>query len=351
LITFDSHDTEEFMAKMRAVQVSRPNGPLEIVEREIPVPGSGSVLIKVQACGICHSDTVTKDGIIPGIQYPRVPGHEVIGVIDALGPGVAGWKVGQRVGVGWHGGQCGYCDRCRRGDFFACRTGPPITGVSHDGGYADFMVAPASALALVPEELSPEEAAPLMCAGVTTFNCLRNSGARPGETVAVHGLGGLGHLAVQFTAKSGFKTIAIARGKEKEDLARKLGASQYIDSQAQDPAARLQELGGAKVILATVTNGDAMQAIMGGLAPNGTFMIIGAVPSLQVPSFQLLLGRQSVKGWYSGTSIDSQDTLAFSVLSGVRSMNETFPLERVSEAYERMLSGKARFKVILTTGN
>jgi D-arabinose 1-dehydrogenase-like Zn-dependent alcohol dehydrogenase len=338
------------MPKMRAVQISRPNGPLEIVERDIPEPGSGSVRIKVQACGICHSDSVVKDGAMPGIQYPRVPGHEVVGVIDAVGPGVARWKVGQRVGVGWHGGHCGYCDSCRRGNFFACQTSTQITGVTRDGGYADYMIAPGSALALVPEELSAEEAAPLMCAGVTTFNCLRNSGARPGEVVAVLGLGGLGHLGVQFAAKGGFKTIAIARGKDKEALARKLGASQYIDSQAQDPAAELQRLGGAKVILATVTSGDAMKAVIGGLGTNGTFMIIGAVPSLEVPSLQLLQGRQSVKGWYSGTSIDSQDTLAFSVLTGVRSINEAFPLERVNEAYERMLSGKARFRVVLTTG-
>jgi D-arabinose 1-dehydrogenase-like Zn-dependent alcohol dehydrogenase len=339
------------MSKMRAVQISRQNGPFEIVQRDIPEPGSGSVRIKVQACGICHSDSVVKDGALPGIQYPRVPGHEVIGVIDALGPNVARWKVGQRVGVGWHGGNCGYCDSCRRGNAFACETITEITGITRDGGYADYMIAPASALALVPEELSAEEAAPLMCAGLTTFNCLRHSGAQPGEVVAVLGLGGLGHLGVQFAAKSGFKTIAIARGKDKEPLARKLGAAQYIDSQTQDPAAQLQKLGGATVILATVTSGDAMKAVIGGLSVNGTLMIIGAVPSLEVPALQLLLRRQSVKGWYSGTSIDSQDTLAFSVLSGVRSMNEAFPLDRVNEAYDRMLSGKARFRVVLTTGN
>ena len=338
------------MPKMRAVQISRANGPLELVERDIPEPGPGEVRIKVQACGICHSDTIVKDGAMPGIQYPRVPGHEAVGVIDAVASGVARWAVGQRVGVGWHGGHCGYCDACRRGNFFACQTSSQITGLTRDGGYADYMNASTSALALVPEELSAEEAAPLMCAGVTTFNCLRNSGARPGEVVAILGLGGLGHLGVQFAAECGFKTIAIARGKDKEALARKLGASQYIDSQTQDPAAELQKLGGAKVILATVTNGDAMKATIGGLTVNGTFMIIGAVPSLEVPPLQLLGGRQSVKGWYSGTSIDSQDTLEFSVLSGVRSMNESFPLERVNEAYERMISGKARFRVVLTTG-
>lgn len=339
------------MSKMRAVQVPRPNGPLEIVEREIPEPGPGLVRIKVQACGICHSDEVTRHGMFPDIQFPRVPGHEVVGVIHAVGPNVPRWTVGQRVGVGWHGGHCGYCDACRHGDFFACQTSTQITGVTRDGGYAEYMIAPASALALVPEKLSAEEAAPLMCAGVTTFNCLRNSGARSGDLVAILGLGGLGHLGVQFAAKCGLQTVAIARGKDKEALARKLGASQYIDSQTQDPAAELQKLGGARVILATVTNGDAMKAVLGGLGANGTFMIIGAVPSLEVPPLELLRTRGSVKGWYSGTSIDSQDTLAFSVLTGVRSMNETFPLARVNEAYECMLSGRARFRVVLTMGD
>jgi D-arabinose 1-dehydrogenase-like Zn-dependent alcohol dehydrogenase len=342
---------EEVMPKMRAVQVPRANAPFEIVERDIPEPDSGTVRIKVQACGICHSDSVVKEGLFPGIQYPRVPGHEVVGLIDAVGSGVARWSVGQRVGVGWNGGYCGYCDSCRRGDFFACQTSTQITGLTRDGGYADYMIAPSSALALVPDELSAADAAPLMCAGVTTFNCLRNSGARPGEVVAIVGLGGLGHLAVQFAAKSGFKTIAIARGKDKEALALKLGASRYIDSQAQDPASELQKLGGAKVILATVTNADAMKAVMGGLASPGTFMIVGAVPFLEVPSLQLLTRSQSVKGWYSGTSIDSQDTLEFSVLSGARSMNEVYPFERVNEAYERMMSGKARFRAVITMGN
>jgi alcohol dehydrogenase len=337
--------------KMRAVQVSRPGSPFDIVERDIPAPGPTDVRIKVQACGICHSDSLTKEGYWPGIQYPKIPGHEVVGVIDALGAGVTNWKVGQRVGVGWNGGFCGYCEACRRGNFFACMNNTYITGITRDGGYADYMLADASAVALLPEELSAEEAAPLMCAGITTFNCLRNSGARPGELVAVLGLGGLGHLAVQYAAKSGFKTIAIARGKDKEPLAKKLGASKYIDSQSQDPSAELQKLGGAQVILATVTNADAMKAVLGGLAVNGTFTIIGAVPSLEVPSLQLLGRRQSVKGWASGTSIDAQDTLTFSVLTGIRSMNESFPLERVNEAYDRMLSGKARFRVVLTTGN
>lgn len=336
---------------MRRVQVSRPGGPFEIVEQEKREPGPGSVRISVQACGICHSDTIAKEGILPGIQYPRVPGHEVVGTVDAVGPLVNGWRVGDRAGVGWHGGHCGYCDMCRRGNFFACQTSTQITGITYDGGYSDSMIAPVSALARVPEALSAEEAAPLMCAGVTTFNCLRNSDARAGDVAAILGLGGLGHLAVQFAAKMGFKTVAIARGEDKRPLAKHLGAFHYIDSQVQNPAAELAQLGGAKVILATVTNAEAMEAVIGGLAANGTMMIIGAVPSLNVPPLQLLAGRQSVKGWYSGTSIDSQDTMAFSVLSGVRSMNEVFPLERVNDAYERMLSGKARFRVVLTAGN
>ena len=339
------------MSKMRAVQVSRPSGPFEIVEREIPEPGAGSVRIKVQACGICHSDSLTKEGYFPGIVYPRIPGHEVVGIVDAVGSGVAGWAPGHRAGVGWNGGYCGYCDACRRGDFFACQTATHITGITSDGGYADYMIARAEALARVPEELSPVEAAPLMCAGITTYNCLRNSGARPGEVVAVLGLGGLGHLGVQFAAKMGFKAVAIARGQDKGSLASTLGAWRYIDSKTQDPSAELQKLGGARVILATVTAGDAMAAVLHGLAVNGTLMVIGAAQSLQLSPLELLGGRHSIKGWYSGTSIDSQDTLAFSVLTGVRSMNEVLPLERAAEGYERMLKGEARFRVVLTTGN
>jgi D-arabinose 1-dehydrogenase-like Zn-dependent alcohol dehydrogenase len=334
---------------MRVAQVSEARGPFEIVERPIPEPGAGSVRIKVQACGICHSDSMTKDGLYSGIQYPRVPGHEVAGVIDAVGPGVHGWEAGQRVGVGWNGGYCGYCDRCRRGEFFACIRGQ-ITGVTYDGGYGEYLVAPASAVALMPGDLRPAEAAPLMCAGLTTFNALRNSGARAGDVVAVLGLGGLGHLGVQYAAKMGFRTVGIARGKDKEPLARQLGASVYIDSQSQDPAEELNKLGGAKVILATVTSGEAMAAVQGGIAVNGTMLLIGAAESMEVSPTTLLMGNRSVKGWYSGTSIDSQDTLAFSVLAGVRPMNETFPLERVAEAYERMMSGRARFRVVLTIG-
>jgi D-arabinose 1-dehydrogenase-like Zn-dependent alcohol dehydrogenase len=338
------------MPKMRAVQVPRAGGPLEIVERDIPEPGPGFVRIKVQACGICHSDVYTKEGLFPGIQYPRVPGHEAIGVIDAVGSNVPRWKLGQRVGVGWNGGFCGYCDNCRRGDFFTCQTSTDITGITRDGGYAEYMLAPISALALVPGDLSSVDAAPLMCAGITTFNCLRNSGARPGDLVAVVGIGGLGHLAIQYAAKMGCKTVAVARGNDEEPLARQLGAHYHIDNKTQDPAAELQKLGGAKVILATVTAAEAMKAVLGGLGVHGTLMVIGAVPSLEVDTLQLLRGNQSVQGWYSGTSIDSQDTLNFSALAGVRSMNEVFPLDRATEAYEHMLSGKARFRVVLNIG-
>jgi D-arabinose 1-dehydrogenase-like Zn-dependent alcohol dehydrogenase len=287
----------------------------------------------------------------PGIEYPRVPGHEVVGLIDALGPNVAGWTVGERVGVGWNGGYCGYCDACRRGDFFACQTSTRVTGITSDGGYADYLIAQSSAVARVPKELSEIDAAPLLCAGVTTFNALRHSGAGPGDVVAILGLGGLGHLGVQYAAKMGFKTVAIARGKDKEPLARKMGATHYIDNEAQDPAAELARLGGAKAILATATSSDAMKSVLGGLAVNGTMLLIGAVGSLEVNPLFLLTGCRSVKGWYSGTSIDSQDALRFSALSGVRSMNEVLPIERANEAYDRMMSGKARFRVVLTTGN
>jgi D-arabinose 1-dehydrogenase-like Zn-dependent alcohol dehydrogenase len=337
------------MSKMRLVQVTRPNGPLEMVEREIPEPGAGQVRIKVEACGICHSDSMTKEGLWPGIQYPRVPGHEIAGVVDAVGAAVAGWKEGQRVGVGWHGGHCGYCDSCRRGDFVTCQVAPQVPGIAYDGGYAEYMIAPASALAGIPEGLSAVDAGPLMCAGITTFNSLRNSGARPGDLVAILGIGGLGHLGIQFAAKMGFRTVAIARGMDKEPLARKLGAWSYIDSKTQDPAAELLKLGGAKVVLATVTNGDAMNATLGGLGVNGKLIILGAAAEpLQVPGIPLLLGRRSIVGWPSGSSIDSQDTLSFSLLTGVRAMSEVFPLERAAEAYEHMMSGKARFRAVLT---
>jgi D-arabinose 1-dehydrogenase-like Zn-dependent alcohol dehydrogenase len=338
------------MPKMRAVQVKRANGALELVEREVPEPSAGWVRIKVEACGICHSDSFTREGSFPGVQYPRVPGHEIAGVIDAVGAGVAGWNAGQRVGVGWHGGHCGYCASCRRGDFVTCQVAAQVPGIAYDGGYAEYMSAPAAALAVIPDDLGPVEAAPLMCAGITTYNALRNSGARPGDLVAILGVGGLGHLAVQFAAKMGFHTVAVARGAEKDPFARRLGARDYIDSQAQDPAAELFKLGGARVILATVTSGKAMSAIAGGLGINGKLIVLGAAfDPIEVPAMLLIAGRRSIVGWPSGTAIDSQETLAFSALTGVRSMNEVFPLERAAEAYERMLSGQARFRVVLTT--
>jgi D-arabinose 1-dehydrogenase-like Zn-dependent alcohol dehydrogenase len=339
------------MSKMRVVQVPHPKGPFELVEREIPEPGTGNARIKVSACGICHSDSFTKEGTFPGIQYPRVPGHEVAGIIDAVGQSVVGWSVGQRVGVGWHGGHCGYCDSFRRGDFVTCQTAAQVPGITYDGGYAEYMIAPAEALALIPDDLSAVEAGPLMCAGITTFNALRHSGAQPGDVVAILGIGGLGHLGVQFAAKMGFKTIAIARGADKAPLARQLGAWHYIDSQAQQPAAELMKLGGAKVILATATSGKALSAVLGGLGIDGKMIIVGAADLLEVPPLLLIGGRRSIMGWPSGRSIDSQDTLRFSALTGVRSMNEVFALDRAAEAYERMMSGKARFRVVLTTGH
>jgi D-arabinose 1-dehydrogenase-like Zn-dependent alcohol dehydrogenase len=317
------------MAKMRAVQISSPKGPFELVERPIPDPSPGTVRIRVQACGICHSDSLIKEGLMP-IQYPRVPGHEVAGVIDAVGQGADQWKAGQTVGVGWHGGYCGHCDQCRRGNFFACVTNQ-VTGLSFDGGYAEYMIAPASAVALMPAGMSPVESAPLMCAGLTTFNALRNSNARPGDVVAVLGLGGLGHLGVQYANKMGFHTVVIARGQDKEPLARELGAAVYIDNQSQDPVAELQKLGGAKVILATVTSGEAMSAVVGGLSIKGTLIIVGAAYSMEFSPLPLLFGSSSIQGWYSGTSMDTQDTLAFSERSGVRPMNEILPLEHASE--------------------
>jgi D-arabinose 1-dehydrogenase-like Zn-dependent alcohol dehydrogenase len=335
---------------MRAVEVRAAKAPFQMVERDVPEPGAGTVRVKVEACGICHSDFLTKEGVWPGIQYPRVPGHEIAGVVDALGAGVAAWRVGQRVGLGWHGGHCGACDSCRRGDFLTCSVAGRIPGITMDGGYADYVIAQAGTLAAIPEGLSTVEAAPLMCAGVTTYNSLRHSGALPGDTVAILGVGGLGHLAVQFAAKAGFRTIAIARGASKEPLARKLGAHEYVDSAATDPAAALAKLGGAKVVLATVTDAKAMTAVLGGLAINGKLVVLGAPHEpLQVPAGILIGGRRSVAGWPSGTSIDSEDTLRFAALTGIRPMTETFPLSRAAEAYERMMSGEARFRVVLTT--
>ncbi|KAA6457227.1 zinc-binding dehydrogenase [Acidobacteria bacterium AB60] len=334
--------------KGRAVQVTAAGGDFELVEKECPDPGPGMVRIKVQACGVCHSDSLTKLGLFPGIQYPRVPGHEVAGVVDAVGADVPLFKPGQRVGLGWHGGHCNYCVPCRRGDFILCEN-QLVSGISFDGGYADYVIAPANALAFVPQELNPVEAGPLLCAGITTYNALRNSGARPGDTVAILGLGGLGHLGVQFAAKSGYRTVAIARGEDKGPLAKQLGAHAYIDTRAQDPAVELQKMGGATVILSTVTSADALEAVMGGLGPNGR-LIINGVPerAMGLSTMQMILKRQAVVGWPSGTGMDSEDTLNFSALTGVRPMVETYPLEKAPEAYERMMSGKARFRVVLT---
>jgi D-arabinose 1-dehydrogenase-like Zn-dependent alcohol dehydrogenase len=340
--------SEDTMPKMRAIQVSRPKGPLELVERNIPEPAAGTVRIKVEACGVCHSDVVTVEGLLPGIEYPRVPGHEVLGTIDAVGAGVTGFTQGQRVGVGWNGGYDGRCDACRRGDFPGCRLGL-VTGISSDGGYAEYMIARVEAVARVPAGMSGPDPAPLMCAGVTTFNALRNSGARGGDVVAVIGIGGLGHLAVQFAAKMGFFTVAIARGKDKEPLAKELGASAYIDNKEKDVAAELAKLGGARVVLATATNAEVMSASLGGIASGGTLMVLG-VPAepIPVPAFQLISPPRSIRGWYSGVAIDSEDTLAFADRAEVRSMNELFPMERVAEAYARMTSGKVRYRAVLT---
>jgi D-arabinose 1-dehydrogenase-like Zn-dependent alcohol dehydrogenase len=338
------------MARMRAVQVAKANGPLELVERDIPDPSARHARIKVQACGVCHSDSFTRMGAFPGIQFPRVPGHEIIGIIDAVGAEVPEWTPGQRVGVGWYGGHCGHCRSCRRGDFITCANAQ-IPGVSYDGGYADYVIVPFEALALVPDELDAAEAAPLLCAGITTFIALRHSGLGPGEVVAILGIGGLGHLGVQFAAKMGCRTVAIARGTDKEALARQLGAHHYIDSNTQDVAGELLKLGGARVILATVTSAQAMSAAIGGLAVDGRLVIVGATPEpVQASPLLLITGRRAIQGWPSGTSIDSEDTLAFSALTNVRPMIETMPLEHAPDAYNRMMSGAARFRMVLTTG-
>src|SRR5271157_4712486 len=335
------------MEKMRAMVVEKAGGPLIAQERDLPLPGPQEMRIRVEACGVCHSDSLTVQGLMPGIQYPRIPGHEVIGVVDALGEGVKGWGVGARAGVGWFGGSCGYCSRCRRDAAFACENVHEVTGATRDGGYATHLIAHVSSVAHVPDELDAVESAPLLCAGVTTFNALRHSGAGAGDLVAIHGVGGLGHLGVQFAARQGFRTVAVNRGRDKEELACKLGASDYIDSAAEDPAKALQAMGGAKAILATVTNGEAMQAIAGGLGPNGVLMVIGAVGPLTVNSLDLLAKRASVRGWYSGIARDSEDTLQFSLRKKVASMNEIYPFEKAQEAYERMMSGEARFRVVL----
>ena len=337
------------MASMRAVQVSEQGGPFELVEREVPTPGAGEALVRVHACGICHSDSFAKSGY-PGVSWPLVPGHEIAGEVAALGDGVKGWEIGQRVGVGWFGGNCGYCRQCRRGDLINCAN-MEIPGITIDGGYADYVLVKANAMASIPDDLSDEDAAPLLCAGITTYNALRHSGAHAGDLVAILGVGGLGHLGVQFAAKLGFDTVAIARGTDKQELALELGARHYIDSTAQDPAAELSKLGGAKVILSTITNAAAMTAVLGGLGVRGKLVIVGAsMEPMQFPPAMLIGGDKAIAGHASGHSGDSEDTLDFSVLSGVRPMIETVPLEQAQDAYERMMSGDARFRMVLTTG-
>jgi len=340
--------TRVAIAPMKVAQVSKPGADFEIVEREIPKPGVGQVRIKVQACGVCHSDALTKEGVWPGIEYPRVPGHEVAGIIDEPGEGVFEWKAGQRVGVGWHGGHDGTCLQCRRGDFVNCRN-LKVPGISYDGGYQQYMLAPVEALAAIPESLSDIDAAPLLCAGITTFNALRHSGALPSDLVAIQGIGGLGHLGIQFANKCGYNVAAIGRGSENAALAKKLGASVYIDSKATNAAEELQKLGGARVILATAPSSKAMSALIDGLGPNGKLMVIGAAfDPIEVTPVQLITGSRTIQGWASGTPTDSEDTLRFAELTGVRPMIETFPLAKAGEAYARMMSGDAQFRVVLT---
>ena len=336
------------VAPMKAAQIPKVGADFQIVEREIPKPGAGHVRIKVQACGVCHSDVFTKEGQWPGIEYPRVPGHEVVGTIDELGDGVSEWKKGQRTGVGWHGGHDGTCLQCRRGDFGNCRN-MKVPGISYDGGYEEYMVAPVEALTAIPESLGDVEAAPLLCAGITTYNALRHSGALPGDLVAVLGIGGLGHLGIQFANKFGYKVAAIGRGSENAALAKKLGASVYIDSKAANAAGELQKLGGAQVILATAPSSKAMSELIDGLGPNGKLVVIGATfDPIEVTPVQLIIGSRSIQGWAAGTPADAEDTLRFAELTGVRPMIETYPLAKAAEAYARMMSGNAQFRVVLT---
>ncbi len=336
------------MPRMKAVQVSKPGGDFELVERAVPEPGRGQVRVKVEACGICHSDVLVKEGLWPGLQYPRVPGHEIAGRVDAVGADVTLWKPGQRVGVGWHGGHCFICNPCRRGDFGLCRN-EKITAINFDGGYAEYVIAPAEAVAAVPEALSSADAAPLLCAGITVYNSLRNAGARAGDLVAVQGIGGLGHLGIQYARQMGFRTVAIGRSKDKEPLVTKLGAHHYIDAAAVNPVEALQKLGGAQVILTTAPDSKSMSAVVDGLAPGGKLLVIGAdLQPLSISPLQLIMARRSVIGWPSGTAKDSEDTMNFSALTGVRPMIERYPLEKAAEAYEQMMSGRARFRVVLT---
>jgi D-arabinose 1-dehydrogenase-like Zn-dependent alcohol dehydrogenase len=338
------------MPRMKVVVISKADAPFEIIEREIPQPGAGQVRIKVDACGICHSDSLVKNGLFPGLQYPRSPGHEISGRIDALGSGVTQWTTGQRVGVGWHGGHCFICEPCRRGDFILCRNGK-ITGISFDGGYGEYTVVPAEAVAAMPDGISADDAAPLLCAGITVFNSMRNSGTRSGELVAVQGIGGLGHLGVQYARQMGFHTVAIGRGADKEPLARKLGAHAYIDSGAADPALELKKMGGAKLILATAPDAKSISSIVTGLAEAGKLLVVGVPHDPITVNVMLIVGEKlAIQGWPSGSAIDSEDTLRFSVLNGVRPMIEKYPLEKVSEAYDQMISGRVRFRVVLTMG-
>lgn len=338
------------MARMKVAQVSKPGGAFEIVERDIPEPGPGQVRVKVDACGICHSDELVKRGLFPGLQLPRVPGHEISGRIDAVGAAVTQWKPGQRVGVGWHGGHCFVCEWCRRGDFILCQNGK-ITGIHFDGGYGEYTIVPAEAVAAMPDELSSEEAAPLLCAGITVFNPMRSSGTRAGDLVGVQGIGGLGHLGIQYARQMGFHTVAIGRGADKEPLAKKLGAHAYIDSGVADAATELRRLGGARLILATAPDAKSISALVGGLSGNGKLLVVGVpLEPLNVSAMQLVVSKTSVQGWPSGSAIDWEDTLRFSVLTGVRPMIEKFPLAKVNEAYDQMISGRARFRVVLTMG-
>lgn len=336
------------MPRMKVAQIGRPGGDFEIVERDLPEPGRNQVRVRVEACGICHSDAMVKEGHWPGLQYPRVPGHEIAGIVDTLGEGVTTWRKGQRVGIGWHGGHCSVCDACRRGDFVNCAN-LRIPGFTHDGGYAEYVVNPIEGLASIPDDLQSADAAPLLCAGITTYNALRHSGAHGGDLVAILGIGGLGHLAVQFAHKLGFYTVAIGRGKDKEELARRLGADRYLDTDSTDPAAALLEMGGAKVVLATAPSSQAMSPLVNGLGIGGKLIVVGASSEpLSISPVQLIQKRRSIVGWPSGTSRDSEDTLRFASLSGVLPQVETFPLADAAKAYERMISGKARFRVVLT---
>jgi D-arabinose 1-dehydrogenase-like Zn-dependent alcohol dehydrogenase len=338
------------MSQMTAVHVKSPGGPFEVVKRPVPEPGANRIRIKIEACGVCHSDAFVKEGHWPGLEYPRVTGHEVAGVIDAVGPGVTTWKKGQRVGVGWHGGHCGHCVSCRRGDFMGCAHFQ-VTGFAEDGGYAQYMIARSEAVAAIPDALAPVEAAPILCAGITTFNSLRHSGARAGELVAVQGLGGLGHLGVQFANKMGFHTVAIGRGKSKEPLAHKLGAARYLDTEVVNAGSELAKMGGASVILATAPSSKAMTDLIDGLGVGGKLLVVGAsTDAINVTPVQLIMARRSIQGWPSGTGRDSEDTLNFCALTGIRPMVETFPLEQAAAAYDRMIGGKARFRVVLTMG-